>query len=122
MIGVTQIAIICHETNKTYCELIGDFTQKSWEEAEQWQRDSAEAGVRFRIQNQDAPASAQHDAWMQDKVSNGWIYGETKDAEKKTHPCIVPYEQLPESQRAKDRLFQGIVDALLPSLEKGSVG
>lgn len=122
MIGITQIAIVCHETNKTYCELIGDFTQKRWEEAEQWQRESAEAGVRFRIQNQDAPASAQHDAWMQDKVNNGWVYGETKDAEKKTHPCIVPYEQLPESQRAKDRLFQGVIDALLPSLEKGSVG
>lgn len=44
---IEQIAIMCHETNKVWCLLNGDATQQSWEHAEQWQRDSAIAGVKF---------------------------------------------------------------------------
>jgi hypothetical protein len=109
---VTFIAKACHEANKAYCESLGDNSQKHWDEAAEWQRESAVKGVLFRLNNPNAPASAQHDSWMQEKVDAGWVYGETKDAEAKTHPCIVPYDQLPEEQRKKDSLFQAIVDAL----------
>jgi len=107
-----QIAIICHEANKALCEVNGDFSQKSWGDAADWQRESAVKGVNFRIDNPDAPASAQHDAWSKDKLADGWVYGEVKDADKKTHPCLVSFEGLPEFQQKKDKLFQGIVDAL----------
>ena len=49
---------------------------------------------------------------MQEKINDGWVYGEVKDAEKKTHPCIVPFEELPEFQQKKDALFCAIVDSL----------
>jgi hypothetical protein len=107
-----QIAPICHEANKSWCESNGDYSQKTWNEAEQWQRDSAIKGVEFRLANPEAPKSAQHDAWMSDKVADGWVYGKTKDAIEKTHPCIIPFEELPEFQQKKDALFCGIVDAL----------
>lgn len=107
-----QIAKVCHEANKAYCDGIGDNSQKHWDEAEQWQRDSAVKGVEYRLNNSDAPQSAQHEAWMQDKINDGWAYGEIKNADMKTHPCIVPYDQLPEDQKKKDALFQGVVDAL----------
>ena len=109
---LTFIAKVCHEANKAYCESIGDYSQKSWDEAEEWQRESAVKGVLYRLNNPEAPKSAQHDAWMNDKINSGWIYGEVKDAEKKTHPCIVPYNDLPIEQQKKDALFQAIVDAL----------
>lgn len=107
-----NIALVCHEANRAWCEAVGDNSQKSWDEAEQWQRDSAINGVHFRLQNPDAPKSAQHDAWMQDKINDGWVYGEFKDSTRKTHPCLIPYEELPEYQKKKDALFQAIVDAL----------
>jgi len=106
------IACVCHAANKAYCESIGDFSQKDWHEAELWQRESAVKGVEFRLNNPDAPPSTQHDAWMLDKIEDGWVYGEVKDPAAKTHPCLVPYDQLPESDRKKDALFQAIVDAL----------
>lgn len=109
---IETIAKVCHDANKSLCEAAGDNSQKSWEEAEQWQKDSAIKGVEFRRKNPKAPHSAQHDAWMQDKINDGWVYGEVKDAEKKTHPCLVPYDQLPIMQQKKDALFQAIVDAL----------
>ncbi len=107
-----QIAHVCHETNKGYCESIGDNSQKTWNEAEQWQRDSAIKGVEFRLNNPNAPASSQHEAWYADKERDGWKYGEVKNADAKTHPCMVAYNELPIEQRRKDYLFQAVVDAL----------
>lgn len=107
-----HIARVCHQANKAYCESINDFSQKDWKDAEQWQRESAIKGVAFKFNNPDAPESAQHDAWMTDKLKDGWVYGEVKDTTAKTHPCLVPYDQLPLEQRKKDALFVGIVNAL----------
>lgn len=106
------IAQVCHEANKSWCEQNGDYSQKPWNEAEDWQRESALKGVEFRINNPDAGHDAQHNSWMQEKINDGWVYGPKKDAEAKTHPCIVPFEQLPVFQQKKDALFCAIVDAL----------
>jgi uncharacterized protein RhaS with RHS repeats len=113
---VEQIARICHEANASLCNSIGDHSQTSWDEAPDWQRESAIKGVQFHVANPDASASASHDSWLREKVETGWVYGEVKDANAKTHPCIVPFEQLPPEQQAKDHLFRGIVHALAPFL------
>ena len=109
-----QIAQICHDANRSLCQTAGDHSQLPWNAAADWQRDSAIKGVQFALANPDAPGSAQHDAWSADKIADGWAYGETKDAEAKTHPCLVPFEQLPPHQQAKDHLFKAIVNALAP--------
>lgn len=109
---VVSIAKVCHQANKAWCQSNGDDSQKDWDAAEEWQRDSAIKGVEFRLNNPGAGKDAQHNAWMEDKVEAGWIYGEVKDAEAKTHPCIVPFDQLPEFQQKKDALFCAIVDSL----------
>lgn len=49
-----------------------------------------------------------HQVWMDAKIADGWTYGPVKDVEKKTHPCLVPYEQLPKEQRFKDVLFMAV--------------
>lgn len=69
-------------------------------------------GVEFRLDNPDAGEDTQHNAWMADKVADGWIYGPVKDATAKTHPCLVSFGELPEFQQKKDALFCAIVDAL----------
>lgn len=107
-----QIARVCHEANKAYCESIGDFSQKSWDDAEEWQRKSAITGVEFKLTNPDVSETSLHDSWMWEKLKDGWQWGEVKDAKKKTHPCLVPYLQLPIEQQKKDTLFSSIVDAL----------
>lgn len=111
---VEQIATICHEANASLCNTINDNSQTPWDEAPEWQRESAIKGVEFHLANPNASASASHDSWLQEKSKMGWVYGEVKDADAKTHPCIVPFEQLPPEQQAKDHLFRGIVHALAP--------
>jgi len=117
--NVEQIARVCHETNRAYCETIGDSSQKSWDEAGAWQRLSAIQGVEFALANPGAPASSQHDAWLADKLADGWDFGPVKDPAKKEHPCMVPYDELPHEQRMKDYLFNSIVAAFV---EGGSHG
>lgn len=104
-----QIAQMCHEVNKAYCDAMGDTSQVSWDDAAEWQKDSAVKGVVYALSNPDVTPESQHDAWLKDKEKAGWIYGEIKDAEAKIHPCIVPYNDLPQVQKAKDYLFRAVV-------------
>jgi hypothetical protein len=108
------IARICHETNRAYCQGIGDDSQLPWETAPEWQRSSAILGVQFHRDNPDAGDSASHDSWMAQKVQDGWVYGPVKDVARKEHPCMVPFTDLPVEQQKKDALFRAIVHALLP--------
>lgn len=111
-ISINDVARICHEANRAYCRALGDNSQAHWETAPDWQRQSAANGVDFHLRNPDATASASHESWLKEKVENGWVYGEEKNPEKKTHPCILPFDELPIEQQKKDFLFKAIVDAL----------
>ena len=44
-----------------------------------------------------------HDNWAKTRIQQGWMYGLQRDDEKKTHPCLVPYEELPEDEKEYDR-------------------
>lgn len=110
---LAYIARIAHEVNKAYCEALGDLSQPTWEDAPEWQKKSAMAGVRFHRDNPEADPRASHESWLAQKEAEGWQYGEVKDAEAKTHPCFLSYDELPLEQRAKDYLFRQIVHSLL---------
>jgi hypothetical protein len=112
-----NVAQVCHEVNKSFCESIEDISQPSWAEAPEWQKSSAINGVQFHIDNPDASPSASHDSWLKQKEEEGWKYGPVKNADSKEHPCFVPYDQLPVEQRSKDYLFKQIVHSLKPFLD-----
>ena len=44
-----------------------------------------------------------HEIWAQQRFSEGWIYGSERNDELKKHPCLVPYEELPENEKEYDR-------------------
>lgn len=44
-----------------------------------------------------------HDIWAHQRFAEGWTYGPTRDDIRKEHPCLVPYEELPEAEKAYDR-------------------
>lgn len=116
MIGDTElrlkimvIASICHEANRAYCVSIGDLSQPAWDEAPEWQTESAMNGVIFHIANPNAGPEASHENWRIEKLKGGWVWGPVKNEEKKQHPCMTSYQDLPFEQRFKDSLFIGIV-------------
>lgn len=44
-----------------------------------------------------------HEVWSEGRIREGWTYGDVRDDEKKQHPCLIPYEALPESEKEFDR-------------------
>lgn len=114
---IEEIAQVCHEANRSYCSTIGDHSQVDWYHAPAWQRSSAIDGVQFHIANPGASASASHENWLKEKERDGWGYGPEKDTVLKTHPCFVPYNQLPLAQRRKDYLFKAVVESLTSGVE-----
>ena len=44
-----------------------------------------------------------HEVWAETRIKQGWTYGEQRNDELKTHPCLVPYEELPEEEKEYDR-------------------
>lgn len=108
-----QIARVCHEVNRAFCESQGDHSQPRWADAPEWQQDSAVAGVRQILNNPDTTPEQSHEGWLRQKAADGWTYGETKDPITKTHPCFRPYAELPTEQRAKDYLFGAVVRSLM---------
>jgi ryanodine receptor 2 len=44
-----------------------------------------------------------HDIWAKQRMSQGWTYGERRDDVKKTTPCLVSYNELPDSEKEYDR-------------------
>ena len=111
--NIEQIARICHEVNRAYCAGLGDHSQPAWDDAPQWQRESAMNGVRHIINHPDTTPEDSHRHWMAEKVATGWTYGPVKDPDLKQHPCMVPYNDLPPEQRMKDHLFIDVVRAAL---------
>ena len=44
-----------------------------------------------------------HEVWAQNRIKQGWTYGKVRNEVLKQHPCLVPYEDLPEVEKAYDR-------------------
>jgi len=61
-------------------------------------------GIKFSDNNPDATPEENHDNWMKEKEANGWIYGHTKDFKKKTHPDMIPYNELLDIEKKKDTM------------------
>lgn len=108
-----QIARVVHEANRAVQIEQADPTipvSPPWDETDPETRQSAVEGV-VGVQRGNTPEES-HVGWMQFKLDNGWTLGPVKDEAKKEHPLLVPYDELPASQRVKDSLFVNIVQAL----------
>ena len=105
------IAAACHCAWHAYTVLGLGEPGAHWHEAPDWQKDGMRNAVDFwdELHEQDAftiqkLCEASHQNWMRFKEADGWVYGPKKDAELKVHPCMVPFSDLPEDQKAKDEV------------------
>jgi len=104
-----QIAEICHEVNNALIYVKGGQTLP-WSLAEEIIRESARSGVKYHLENPDVSAEESHQKWMEYKLAEGWVRGDIKDVAEKTHPNLVPYNELDSMERLKDVLFKAVVD------------
>lgn len=107
-----DIAQVCHEANRVYCESIGDNSQLPWAEAPDWQKESAINGVEHAEDPGAGPGDS-HRCWLQEKKLSGWTWGPVKNPALKQHPCMVPFDELPPEQQMKDVLFLAVARSLM---------
>ena len=44
-----------------------------------------------------------HEAWAAGRIAQWWTYGNVRDDANKKHPCLIPYDDLPELEKEYDR-------------------
>ena len=64
--------------------------------------DSLMKGTAFVLENPLTTAEENHNLWMKGKMEQGYVYGDVLDVEKKTHPSMIPFEELSEVEKRKD--------------------
>ena len=102
-IEVIEIAArTAHEVNRAYCVGLGDGSQRSWDEAPEWQRASAVEGAKLIAAHPETTPQDSHASWCAAKIDDGWTCGPVKDPERKTHPCLVPYGDLRAADAAAE--------------------
>lgn len=107
-----RVAKACHEANRVLTAFITDVPmQPSWDRCGIDMQESCAKGVLFALNNPNATPEDQHDAWMKERLEQGWVFGKVKDTEKKTHPALRPYTELSEGVKLKDAVFRAIVGA-----------
>lgn len=108
-----EISRVVHGANRALRIINGEDPGPDWEDATPEMRNATINGIQFRRENPDATPEMQHEKWRAEYEANGWVLGPVKDRDAKTHPCLVPYSELPEGQRMKDKVFCAIVDAMI---------
>jgi hypothetical protein len=116
-----DLAQVCHAANKKLSEAFGDYSHPDWESASQAYKHFYVKGIDDVLTNPNGDGRELHEAWMQNKLKAGWIWGPTTDRPNRIHNCLVPYDDLPPHEKAKDDLFRGIVLALAHLLEDEDV-
>lgn len=102
---IKEIAKVVHNLQSVFCASIGDNTVPSWDEASEEMRNTTIEGVYALLDEPEAGPGRSHENWMQRKIESGWIFGPNKDADKKTHPSLVPFSELSWNDQFKDILF-----------------
>lgn len=110
---VRNLARVCYEVNRAYCGATGDNSFGPWNSAPVWQKTTVITGVKYHLTHPGATPESSHESWLAEKARTGWVWGEIKDPELKTHPCIKPYNELPMAQQVKDHLFRAVVQTLV---------
>ena len=116
---IDEIAHLCHEVNRAYCASLQDYSQVRWADAPEDIKNSARDGVVLILANPRISPEASHENWSRYKRERGWIYGRAKDEVKMTHPRLVPYDELPQTQRSKDYIFGAIVRTAMAMIGEG---
>jgi hypothetical protein len=110
-----SIASIIHEANRQHRIVLGESPGPHWNETDEDFKKVVVDGVAH-VRN-GVTTEELHQTWMEAKGAQGWTWGPYKDTVHLRHPCMVPYGDLPEAQRAKDQLFAAIAAVLLSTEE-----
>lgn len=103
---------ICRVVHTTHCALQAvdgdELPSPPWDS---WPRQATTLAGVLRVMHTGMTAREHHENWMRELTARGWTWG-PKDPEKKTHPHLVPWAELPPEIRLRARLFVAMVNEM----------
>jgi hypothetical protein len=119
---ILRLTQIVYEVNRTIRMCNGQAPIPAFEDAGQAKADSLLKAIIDVWSNChyscDIDGEKQHNNWVYAKLKEGWTYGPVEDFNKKQHPNLVPFEQLPWSEKIKDALFLSVVMLARPTADE----
>ncbi len=109
---IDAIARTVHEALRGWAAAHGQHDIPVWEDSPDWMHTSTRESVAYALTHRRANGRAQHKQWLDQKKRDGWIHGPVKDPAAKTHPLMVPYSQLPDWERRKDKIINALARTL----------
>ena len=110
-----EIASVIHDANRRLQIIIGEpRPSPPWDDAPEYQARECIAGVELYLADPELTPEQSHEAWCDRLRAAGWTHGDVKDEAARTHPLLVPWDQVPAEHQRKDLLFAAIVRALAP--------
>ena len=106
------IARTVHEALRGWAAAHGQHDIPAWDDAPDWMHASTRESVLHALENGSADGRSQHEQWLAQKRADGWRHGPVKDPGAKTHPLMIPWDQLPDWERRKDSLINALARAL----------
>ena len=111
--AMSDVARVVYEANRAYCATMGDYTLQPWDLIGRAEKDSWKLGAAHYVKASGCSPAELHNVWFEEQVKEGWSLGPEIDFAHKTHPCLLPWFQLPVDQRMRALLFYHVVQAHL---------
>lgn len=110
-IATYNIAGVCHQAHRQLCMAMGEEPPPVWEDVPVWMRAFALDNVRIQLENPNISPAERHWRWVLEMTAKGWEVG-PKDPERRTHPNLRPFSEMPWGAQIKGKLFGAIVESL----------
>lgn len=108
-----MICRVVHEALRAYGIGMGQKPLPTWNRAPKWMKKSTLDSVVSVFEDPDQTPGRQHRQWMEAKLADGWRKGPVKDGVKKTHPLMIPFEELPAEEQRKDTILLALVRSFM---------
>jgi len=108
-----DIAQISYETARAWSRVTGGERLPSWGSLSDREKRRAISDAERLRPPPEATLAEWHAARVAEMKADKWVYGEKKDTDRKVHPCLVPFEDLPRSEIVKIGLFIKLTRSLL---------
>lgn len=102
---LVDIAQECHTKNNELMMMNGEEQNGNWDSLDRHTKFINLKSVIKALENPDLTAKDMHDEWMNNKIADGWKFGDVKDPELKTHPLIIDYDLMKDVDKMKDQIF-----------------
>lgn len=106
-----KICELCHLANNELMIANNETPCGNWDTLDSHLKQMTRDSVSVIIDKPNITAEDIHNTWMTNKAKDGWVYGDIKDANKKTHPLMIPFADMNAIDKAKDQSFIDIVNA-----------